>query len=209
MWKIKYPYDIYKNQKHCFYCGEVSGQYELCKNCYNLSKEEIIIKNENGIWVKNVRKDNEYKFYDPNKKYYIKFPSLNKKEEEFYRLVKKYLNKEFIITPQVNLQTIIETDTYTRNDELYRNLDFVIFDNKYYTPIIAIELNGKQHYTNEYWIERDKSVKSILNDCGIKYIEIKNENLNEINNKYVKHLNHDLKKLYKNIKKEIKELLNE
>ena len=206
MWNAKYYYNNYKTQNDCLYCGEPSGKYELCKNCYDLSKDEIIIKNDNGKWVKNVRKDNEYKFYDPNKNYYIKFPSLNKKEEEFYRLVKKYLNKKFVITPQVNLQTIIETDTYTRNDELYRNIDFIIFDTKFYTPIIAIELNGRQHYTNEYWIERDKSVKSILDDCGIEFLQIKNEDLGQIHNKFIKNLNNNLKKIYKVVKKEIKEL---
>ena len=49
MWNAKYYYNNYKTQNDCLYCGEPSGKYELCKNCYDLSKDEIIIIMENGL----------------------------------------------------------------------------------------------------------------------------------------------------------------
>ena len=53
----------------CKFCGTFSGKYELCQECHNLAKNEIIIKNEKGEWIKNekgewiknIRKGNEYK----------------------------------------------------------------------------------------------------------------------------------------------------
>lgn len=184
-------YGEYYKANNCAYCGEES-YYELCRDCYELSKNKDIIKNEDGKWVKNILKDNEYKFYDETKKYEIKNTVLNPTEQEFYDFVRQNLKKKYIITPQVNLQTIIETDTYTRNDELFRNLDFCIFRTKGYVPILAIELNGKQHYNNEYWKQRDKSIQNILEKANLKLLTIRNEDIE---------LNEDLiKKIYNEIK---------
>lgn len=91
---------------------------------------------------------------------------------EFFNIVRSFLNHKYVIIPQVNLQTIVETDTNTRNDELFRNLDFVIYHTEQYIPFLAIELNGQQHYTNEYVKERDKSVKSILKDIELPLLTI-------------------------------------
>ena len=159
-------------KRYCGYCGEYSGKYELCFDCYHLSKEESIIKNDNDEWVENPRKGNEYKFYDETKTYTLKKELLNKWEMEFFNIVRSFLNHKYVIIPQVNLQTIVETDTNTRNDELFRNLDFVIYHTEQYIPFLAIELNGQQHYTNEYVKERDKSVKSILNDIELPLLTI-------------------------------------
>lgn len=180
----------------CKFCGDYSGKYELCKECYYLSKEETIIKNENGIWVKNPRKGNEYKFYDENKIYKLKNNLLNNYEMEFFNLVRSFLNKKYVIIPQVNLQTIVETNTNTRNDELFRNIDFIIYHIKNYTPFLAIELNGNQHYTNEYWKERDKSVRLILKDIGLPLLTIDIKDFRKIAPK-------DLQKIIKEVVKYI------
>ena len=158
--------------KTCAYCGEDSGRYELCRDCYQMAKDEIIIKNDQSKWIKNIRKGNEYKFYDSEKEYKLKTNLLNEWEMRFFNIVRKSLKTKYVIEPQVNLQTIIETNTNTRNDELYRNIDFVIYYAKKYIPFLAIELNGQQHYTNEYWKERDKSVKAILNQAHLPLLTI-------------------------------------
>ena len=53
-----------KSDRNCFceFCGEYSGKYPLCLECYNLANDKVIIKNEDGEWVENVRLGNEYKF---------------------------------------------------------------------------------------------------------------------------------------------------
>lgn len=180
----------------CKFCGDYSGKYELCKECYYLSKEETIIKNENGIWVKNQKKGNEYKFYDENKIYKLKNNLLNNYEMNFFNLVRSFLNKKYVIIPQVNLQTIVETNTNTRNDELFRNIDFIVYHIKNYTPFLAIELNGNQHYTNEYWKERDRSVRLILKDIGLPLLTIDIKDFRKIAQK-------DLQKIIKEVIKYI------
>lgn len=187
---------IYKHNE-CAYCGQYSRGYELCNECYHLSKEEYIIKNDKGTWIKNVVKGNEYKFYDKTKKYTLKQDLLNEFEMRFFNIVRSTLKSKYVIVPQVNLQTIIETNTNTRNDELYRNLDFVVFYAKKYKPFLAIELNGQQHYSNEYWKERDKSVQAILNDCKLPLLTIdikvlkkkQNKEIYNLMKKVIKYLN--------------------
>ncbi|MBP3581593.1 MAG: DUF2726 domain-containing protein [Clostridia bacterium] len=167
-------------KRYCEYCGEHSGKYELCYECYNLAKEDYIFKNDKNEWVKNPRKGNEYKFYDETKNYSLKQDLLNEYEMEFFNIVRSFLNPKYVIIPQVNLQTIVSTDTNTRNDELFRNIDFIIFHTENYVPFLAIELNGQQHYTNEYWKERDKSVKSILKDIELPLLTIDIKDLKHI-----------------------------
>ena len=183
-------------KNECAYCGE-STKYELCRDCYQLSKENAIIKKENGKWIKNPVFGNEYKFYDSNKKYILKQEMLNEFEMRFFNIARKSLSMKYTIIPQVNLQTIISTDTNTRNDELYRNIDFMIFHSKTFIPFLAIELNGQQHYTNDYYIERDKSVAKILNIVELPLLTIdikdlkkmKDEEIELLVKKVVKYLN--------------------
>ena len=147
--------------------------------------ENILTINEEGKLVENVRLGNEYKFYDPDKKYTLKQKLLNKYEMFFFNVVRKKLNHRYVIIPQVNLQSIVETDTITRNDELFRNIDFMIYHTDKFVPFLAIEINGKQHYTNEYWKERDRSVKNILSDIGLPLLTINVENLKKADEKYI------------------------
>lgn len=117
------------------------------------------------------------RFYNPNKIYIKKNPVLSIYEKKFFHIMRKKLYPNFIITPQVNLQSIIETNTNTRNNELFRNIDFGIFDTEMYNPIMLIEINGKQHNNKEYWIKRDKSIKNILEQANIMLYTINNEDL--------------------------------
>ena len=169
--------------KECAYCGQYSGRYDLCSDCYHLAQEEFIIKNENGNWVKNIRKGNEYKFYDEQKKYFLKTNLLNEFEMRYFNIIRKHISKKYLIIPQVNLQTIIDTDSNKRNNELYRNVDFVMYKAKTYTPFLVIELNGQQHYNNEYVKERDKSVRKILNLVQLPLLTIDIIDLKKLTNK--------------------------
>lgn len=180
---------------YCKYCGEPS-KYELCRDCYNLSKEQIIIKNTAGKWIKNVVKGNEYKFYDENKTYTLKQDIMNEYEMRFFNIVRETLSKKYVIIPQVNLQSIISTNSNTRNDELYRNVDFALFYSKDFKPYLIIELNGQQHYTNDYYIERDNSVKQILNKVQLPILTIDIKDIKRLTDS----------EIYKSMKKVIKYL---
>ena len=130
------------------------------------------------------------RFYNPNKIYIRKNPVLSIYEKKFFHIMRKKLYPNFIITPQVNLQSIIETNTNTRNNELFRNVDFGIFDTEMYNPILLIEINGKQHNNKEYWIKRDNSVKEILEKANIMLYTINNEDLK--NDKKIEELANEL-----------------
>lgn len=119
------------------------------------------------------------RFYNPQKKYFRRTPVLSVYEKKFFKLMRDKLKNNFIITPQVNLQTIIETDSKERNDELFRNIDFGIFDTEMYNPILMIEINGPNHYNTSYWKRRDASINEILNQANIMLYTINNEDLNK------------------------------
>ena len=180
-------YDEYEN--YCAYCGEYSYKYELCSDCYQLSKEDYIIKNSNGEWIKNIIKGNEYKFFDENKNYTLKTASLNEFEMRYFNITRKNIKSKYMVVPQVNLQSIIDTDSNKRNDELFRNVDFVIFKAKEFIPILAIELNGAQHYDNEYWIERDKSVRAILNKVELPLLTIDIKEIKQLSDESIYKIN--------------------
>lgn len=184
------------SENRCKFCGKFTN-YELCRECYMLSKDNYIIKNEEGVWIKNVRKDNEYRFYDENKEYKLKQEIMNEYEMRVYNLIKNSLPKKYSIIPQVNLQSIITTNTNRRNDELFRNVDFALFHSKDFTPFLIIELNGQQHYNNDYIVERDKSVKQILEKVKLPLLTVDIKNIKQMTNnqllvlfrKVVKYLN--------------------
>ena len=175
-------------KKECEYCGEYSGKYNLCSECYSMAEEGLIIKNYNGYWVKNIKKGIEERFYNEDKNYSLNLSPLNEYEIRFYDLVRKSLSKKFIIDPQTNLQTIINTNTNTRNDELFRIIDFVIFEKSNYAPILAIEINGMQHKYNPYYRERDKSVQAILKDAQLPLLNIDVRTLKNISSRKDKKL---------------------
>ena len=75
-------------------------------------------------------------------------------------------------------------------------VDFIVYHIKNYTPFLAIELNGNQHYTNEYWKERDRSVRLILKDIGLPLLTIDIKDFRKIAQK-------DLQKIIKEVIKYI------
>lgn len=77
----------------------------------------------------------------------------------------KELNDKYIIIPQVNLASIIEKCGGKYHSELFRNIDFGIFD-KDYNLLLLIELNDKTHISIKRK-DRDLKVKKILADSQI------------------------------------------
>lgn len=106
------------------------------------------------------------------------FPlEMSKNEPSYYRkrimtnseinFLKKLsdLKDKYLIIPQVNLASIIEKRGAKYHSELFRNIDFGIFD-KDYNLLLLIELNDKTH-TSVKRRDRDLKVKKILSDCQI------------------------------------------
>lgn len=168
---------------YCDICRKRANSYtkKLCKNCERLFHKNYIIFNAKlNKYTFNNQKvleklEDSNKFFDPNKNYTLK-ELCTKNEKILFNLITFKLNDKYIILPQVNLQTIIQTDSMKRNDELYRNIDFCIFDKATLRPVLAIELNGDDHY-KYYKIKRDESVKKILFKAGLPLLTLKNDEL--------------------------------
>lgn len=121
-------------------------------------------------------KDNKDRFYDPTKTYKLRESLCNKTELMFYNIIRLKLHINYVIFPQINLQSIIDTNTYFRNNELYRNIDFCIFKKDTLKPVLAIELNGNAH--NDLVIKkRDLSIRQILKCVDLPLLTIKNNNV--------------------------------
>lgn len=94
-------------------------------------------------------------------------------EKKFYDAFKKVIPQNYILQPQINLASLIEKKNlgnYSRNyhNELFRNIDFGIFDENY-TPRLLIEINDRTHYRTDRK-ERDNKVRAICAQAGIPLI---------------------------------------
>ena len=88
-------------------------------------------------------------------------------------------SKKYKLQTQVNLASIVDKNFYSKyRNELFRNIDFGIFDKKTLKPLLMIELND---YTHNYKIrkERDEKVKEILKQSGIPLITFYTNKPNE------------------------------
>ena len=90
-------------------------------------------------------------------------------ELKFFYAIKQSLPAQYILQAQINLASIIErTDEHKYQNELYRNIDFAIFNNKY-EPILLIEINDKTH-NEKARIARDYKVKDICQAANLPLI---------------------------------------
>ncbi len=106
-------------------------------------------------------------------------------ELKFYDALKIAIPNNYLIYPQINLASIINrTDKHKYQSELYRNIDFVVF-NKEYSPILLIEINDKTHNKQDRK-DRDNKVKEICQQANLPIIAFWTDygiNQSYINNK--------------------------
>ena len=116
---------------------------------------------------------------------YSKKELMSNFERYFYNVLIELEDElDIKIHPQINLATIIkkEINNYYIN-ELFRNVDFAIFDKDYKNILLLIELNDKTH-SSKRRISRDLKVEKIVNQAGIKLIKFYSNYPNEKN--YIK-----------------------
>ena len=101
--------------------------------------------------------------------YEIKQKYLSHTEQSFYNAIKTILNDKYLIFPQVPLsQIIIKNSNGRYQNELYRVIDFCIFDKDFH-PLLCIEINDETHRQQDRYI-RDKKVQDIINSSGLHLI---------------------------------------
>lgn len=101
-------------------------------------------------------------------RYSLKGALLSKTEAAFFDAIKRVLADKYLIYPQINLATVINKDSGGFRNELFRNLDFCIFDYNF-KPLVAIEINDNSHLRKDR-IERDKSVNKICKIAGLPLV---------------------------------------
>ena len=102
-------------------------------------------------------------------KTYTKKSFMSNYEKNFYKKL-SLLNDEYIVIPQVNLASIIEKRSNVRfHNELFRNIDFGIFDKETMEILLLIEVNDRTHvYSSRK--KRDRSVREICLNADIPLI---------------------------------------
>ena len=128
----------------------------------------LALKNGSSASNENASSNTNEKSFN---KIYFKKKLMTQCEEDFYKKMVYLENELYIrIVPQVCLGAIIEKENDARyRNELFRIVDFAVFNNDFSEILLAIELNDRSH-NNHYRNDRDNNVKRILNEAGIKLI---------------------------------------
>ncbi len=149
----------------CKVCGAECGKYVLCYNCNEKKKQGLIIKcpkcNQwHYVNAACSQSSTDIYLYEP------KSSLISENEQIYFQIIKEHLPSNFLVFPQINLAAFIEkTENKHFRTELFRNVDFLITDNRY-APKLAIEINDSTHTQNNRK-KRDKKVHDILEEAGI------------------------------------------
>ena len=88
-----------------------------------------------------------------------------------------YNNRKCTVYKEVSIAHVFK-DNLTHNDLFYSGrFDFVVYErtfSKQEVPILAIELDGKEHVENEVIMERDRKKNEICRENGFELIRIEN-----------------------------------
>lgn len=143
------------NSKNVYY-DKRSGNYYTFNVTYDEKEIEKRVKNNE----KHINDNTIYK----------KKRIMTQCEQEFFKRLYTLLKEKYYIAFQVPLSSIVEKiSTSKYKNELYRTIDYALIDKSTYETILLIELNDMSHL-EERRIERDKKVKEICDNAGLKLI---------------------------------------
>lgn len=101
--------------------------------------------------------------------YSSKASIMTESERAFFEVFKKLVEPRYTVQPQINLASVIDKESRGRyRNELFRNIDFGIFDRDY-KLLVLIEINDHSHTLNNRK-ERDQKVKMICEEANIPLI---------------------------------------
>ncbi len=177
----------------CQVCGNESEFYELCADCNERRKKGDVVKcSKCGSWhFTNKPCINCISNPETDLIYELKSSLLSPIEKEYFRCIRSVLPEGYSVYPQINLASIINrTDIHTFQNELFRNIDFGIFD-KDLKPVFLIEIQDNTHLNVERK-NRDSKIKNICEEAGIAIVEFWNVNkvdMEEVSTKISEALN--------------------
>lgn len=110
---------------------------------------------------------------------YAKKNFMTQTELKFYKILME-LSNDYNVIPQINLATIVKKVNKGYINELFKNIDFAIFDKEFKEVLLLIELNDSSHeqYNRK---DRDLKVKKICNDTNLKLMTFYTKYPNEKN----------------------------
>lgn len=101
---------------------------------------------------------------------YVKKPLMTECEKYFYKILAEEFSWLYDVKAQVNLATVInKVDNSQYHNELFRNIDFGIFDKFTTDVLVLIEINDKTHEEQKRHV-RDLKVRDICEQAKIKLI---------------------------------------
>ena len=142
------------------------------KNKHIITEDKEIPKQkELTLDDKKIKRQNQAKFFHLKKE---KFWD-SKEEFEVYKIIRDIIGNKVLVFPHVSLREL-----FTPKDSSYRNrshlssyhIDFVIFSNISLRPLVAIELDGKEH-DEENQILNDTFKDEMIKKYDIDLIRIK------------------------------------
>ncbi|MDE5977822.1 MAG: DUF2726 domain-containing protein [Turicibacter sp.] len=111
----------------------------------------------------------------------------NPKEMELYQVLKNIVGEQYTVTPHIPMKDLFHNHSkkeyYRRKGDEYLwgfHLDFVICSNYYLIPLMVIELDGKQHQSDEQKL-RDAFKDAVLQKNNIPIIRIGVDSIDEMN----------------------------
>lgn len=122
-------------------------------------------------------------------RYVLKESLMSRTEYEYFRIIDGYFGDRYIILPQINLASIIDKVGDGFRTELFRNVDFGVFDYNY-RPVLLIEINDNTHFRKDR-IERDEKVSAICKKAKIPLVSfwtkdgIDNAKIHKVLSKYL------------------------
>ena len=90
-------------------------------------------------------------------------------EKAFFEAIREIVEPEYKVQPQINLASVIDKNIHSKyRNELFRNIDFGIFDNTY-KLLVLVEINDETHQQNSRK-ERDQKIKAICTAANIPLV---------------------------------------
>lgn len=115
-----------------------------------------------------LKEENKIKKY-----WYTKKEIMTYTEKRFYKIFKSILKEDYIIIPQLSLNSIIRknhNNYYKRQNELNRTIDFGILKKDTFELLLLIEINDETHNRDNKRKIRDMKVNELCNKVGYKII---------------------------------------
>lgn len=101
-------------------------------------------------------------------KYTAKDALLTQTEIKYFDIIRGIIGDNYIVYPQINLASVIEKEGAGARTELFRNIDFGVFDYNY-KIVLLIEINDATHLRKDRK-ERDKKVARICKKAKIPLV---------------------------------------